>query len=155
GGERSHGCLCEEVWASGTTRRPSSGFGMRLADFSYSDRPRRGRREGPMSERNEQARDAGKIKPIDEWTTGEEAMTGAQESYLHTLAREAGEDVADELTKGEASEKIDELRQKTGRQIGEAAGQTAAKADVRWVGVLKKRAGRCDCPALFVQLAVT
>ena len=42
-------------------------------------------------------------------------MTGAQDSYLHTLARQAGEDVPDEMTKAEASEKIDELREKTGR----------------------------------------
>jgi hypothetical protein len=42
-------------------------------------------------------------------------MTGAQDSYVHTLAREAGENVPDEMTKAEASEKIDELRQETGR----------------------------------------
>ena len=30
------------------------------------------------------------IKDPDDWTTGEEPMTGAQESYLHTLATEAG-----------------------------------------------------------------
>jgi DUF3072 family protein len=55
------------------------------------------------------------IKNPDEWTTGEEPMTGAQESYLHTLATEAGEDVEEDLTKAEASKKIDELREKTGR----------------------------------------
>jgi hypothetical protein len=55
------------------------------------------------------------IKDPDEWTTGEEPMTGAQESYLHTLATEAGEQVEEELTKAEASKKIDELREKTGR----------------------------------------
>ena len=37
-------------------------------------------------------------------------MTGAQDSYLHTLARKAGEDVEENLTKAEASMKIDELR---------------------------------------------
>jgi len=42
-------------------------------------------------------------------------MTGAQRSYLHTLAEEAKEDVDDELTKAEASRKIDELQEKTGR----------------------------------------
>ena len=42
-------------------------------------------------------------------------MTGAQESYLHTLATEAGEEVEEDLTKAEASKKIDELRHKTGR----------------------------------------
>ena len=42
-------------------------------------------------------------------------MTGAQDSYLHTLATEAGENVEEDLTKAEASKKIDELREKTGR----------------------------------------
>lgn len=59
--------------------------------------------------------DAGKIKDPEDWTTGEEPMTGAQDSYVHTLAREAGEEVHEEMTKAEASEKIEELQQKTGR----------------------------------------
>ena len=59
--------------------------------------------------------DSSARKDPEEWTTGEEPMTGAQDSYLHTLAREAGEPVEDELTKAEASKKIEELQQKTGR----------------------------------------
>lgn len=55
------------------------------------------------------------IKDPDDWTTGEEPMTGAQESYLSTLATEAGEEVPPNLTKAEASKLIDELRQKTGK----------------------------------------
>ena len=55
------------------------------------------------------------IKDPDDWTTGEEPITGAQESYLNTLATEAGEEVEEDLTKAEASKKIDELRHKTGR----------------------------------------
>jgi hypothetical protein len=55
------------------------------------------------------------IKDPDDWTTGEEPMTGAQESYLHTLATEAGEEVEPNLTKAEASKRIDELRHKTGK----------------------------------------
>lgn len=55
------------------------------------------------------------IKDPGEWTTGDEPMTGAQRSYLHTLAGEAGERVDDDLTKAEASRKIDELQEKTGR----------------------------------------
>jgi hypothetical protein len=55
------------------------------------------------------------IKDPEEWTTGDEPMTGAQESYLHTLATEAGEEVEPNLTKAEASKRIDELRQKTGK----------------------------------------
>jgi hypothetical protein len=58
------------------------------------------------------------IKDPDEWTTGEEPMTGAQESYLHTLATEAREQVEPDLTKAEASKRIDELQQKTGRGDG-------------------------------------
>jgi hypothetical protein len=50
-----------------------------------------------------------------DWVTGDEPMTGAQASYLETLARRAGEDPGDvDLTKAEASERIDELREKTG-----------------------------------------
>jgi hypothetical protein len=55
------------------------------------------------------------IKDPDDWTTGEEPMTGAQQSYLHTLASEAGTAVPDQLTKAEASKLIDELQEKTGR----------------------------------------
>lgn len=68
-----------------------------------------------MTKKNEPARDRGTIKDPEEWVTGEEPMTGAQDSYLHTLAREAGEEVPQELTKAEASEKIEELQAATGR----------------------------------------
>ena len=60
------------------------------------------------------------IKNPEDWKTGDEPMTGAQNSYLHTLASEAHEGVEDELTKAEASKKIEELRQKTGRGTGSA-----------------------------------
>jgi hypothetical protein len=42
-------------------------------------------------------------------------MTGAQASYLRTLAEEAGEPVDETLTKAEASKRIDELQARTGR----------------------------------------
>jgi hypothetical protein len=54
-------------------------------------------------------------KDPDEWITGNEPMTGAQRSYLKTLSDEAGEPFDDSLTKAEASKRIDELQQKTGR----------------------------------------
>ncbi len=54
-------------------------------------------------------------KNPEDWTTGDEPMTGPQRSYLETLAREAGEDVPADLTKAQASELIDRLQQKTGR----------------------------------------
>jgi hypothetical protein len=50
-----------------------------------------------------------------DWTTGDEPMTGAQKSYLKTLSEEAKEPFDDQLTKAEASRRIDELQQKTGR----------------------------------------
>jgi hypothetical protein len=66
--------------------------------------------------RTQQDADQGNtIKDPDQWTTGDEPMTGAQRSYLHTLAEEAREDVEDDLTKAEASKKIDDLQEKTGR----------------------------------------
>ena len=55
------------------------------------------------------------IKDPADWSTGDEPMTGAQQSYLHTLASEAGETVDDDLTKAEASRRIDQLQEKTGR----------------------------------------
>lgn len=67
-----------------------------------------------MSNRNVPETENDAIKDPAEWTTGDEPMTGAQDSYVHTLARKAGEDVPDEMTKAEASMKIDELREKTG-----------------------------------------
>ena len=63
----------------------------------------------------EQADQGNTIKDPDNWTTGDEPMTGAQRSYLNTLAGEAGEEVSDDLTKAEASKKIDELQDRTGR----------------------------------------
>jgi hypothetical protein len=56
-----------------------------------------------------------------DWVTGDEPMTGPQKSYLNTLAREAGAEVPDDLTKAGASEKIEELQEETGR------GKPAAK----------------------------
>jgi len=50
-----------------------------------------------------------------DWITGDDPMTGAQESYLKTLAEQAHENPpGTELTKAEASELIDKMRQKAG-----------------------------------------
>jgi hypothetical protein len=54
-------------------------------------------------------------KDPSDWVTGGEPATGAQRSYLATLARQAGEEVPDDLDKADASRKIDELQQQTGR----------------------------------------
>jgi hypothetical protein len=62
-----------------------------------------------------------RIKDPEDWTTGDEPMTGAQASYLKTLCEEAGEEFDDSLTKAEASKRIDELQEKTGRGQQNAA----------------------------------
>ena len=54
-------------------------------------------------------------KHPDDWVTGDEPMTGAQASYLRTLSQEANEPFDESLSKAEASKRIDELRQRTGR----------------------------------------
>jgi Protein of unknown function (DUF3072) len=80
-----------------------------------------------MPKRNQQSQDTSRIKDPEEWTTGDEPMTGAQESYLNTLAREANEPVGEEMTKAEASEKIDELQEKTGRGTKQSAAPRGKK----------------------------
>ncbi|MCK0169309.1 DUF3072 domain-containing protein [Jannaschia sp. S6380] len=54
-------------------------------------------------------------KDPDDWTTGDEPMTGAQASYLKTLSEEAGETFDPDMTKAEASKRIDALQERTGR----------------------------------------
>jgi hypothetical protein len=59
-------------------------------------------------------------KDPDEWKTGDEPMTAAQRSYLETLAHDGGETFDEELSKAEASKRIDELRAKSPRVNEEA-----------------------------------
>jgi hypothetical protein len=54
-------------------------------------------------------------KNPDDWVTGDEPMTGAQRSYLKTLCEEAKVDFDENLTKAQASKRIDELQAQTGR----------------------------------------
>jgi hypothetical protein len=69
-----------------------------------------------MSETNSnRAGDPTAEKDPSDWVTGDEPATGAQKSYLETLARQTDEDVPEDLTKADASRKIDELQQETGR----------------------------------------
>ena len=63
----------------------------------------------------EQAEQSNMQKDPDDWTTGDEPMTGAQKSYLATLCEEAKEPFDENLTKAEASKRIDELQEITGR----------------------------------------
>lgn len=55
------------------------------------------------------------LKDPEDWVTGDEPMTGAQASYLQTLSEEAGEEFDPKLSKAEASERIDQLQEITGR----------------------------------------
>lgn len=54
-------------------------------------------------------------KDPDQWVTGDEPMTGAQRSYLKTLCEEAKEEFDETLSKADASKRIDELQERTGR----------------------------------------
>ncbi len=65
------------------------------------------------NDQNDNTSDA--VKDPDEWVTGAKPMTGPQKSYLKTLTREANEEFDENLTKAEASKRIDELQEKTGR----------------------------------------
>ena len=77
-----------------------------------------------MSDRKTQANDqSNTVKDPEEWTTGDEPMTGAQQSYLKTLSDEAGEPFDDTLTKAAASKRIDELQARTGRGQGKTGPQ--------------------------------
>jgi hypothetical protein len=70
-------------------------------------------------------------KPVDEWVTGDEPMTGPQQSYLETLAREAGEEVPADLTKAQASEMIDRLQSTTGRGQDSSSSGSSSSASAR------------------------
>ena len=68
-----------------------------------------------MADQQEELRGSNLEKDPDEWKTGDEPMTGAQASYLKTLSDQADEAFDEALTKAEASRRIDELQQRTGR----------------------------------------
>jgi hypothetical protein len=67
-------------------------------------------------------------KDPDEWVTGDEPMTGAQRSYLKTLSEEAHEPFDENLTKAQASKRIEELQQKTFRGV---SGQRKSSGEKR------------------------
>lgn len=71
--------------------------------------------DGQQSPGSDQLQGSNVAKDPDDWVTGDEPMTGAQKSYLETLTGEAGEELDPSLTKAQASKKIDELQQRTGR----------------------------------------
>ena len=83
----------------------------------------------------EQADRSNMEKRPEDWTTGDEPMTGAQRSYLKTLSEEAKVPFDEKLTKAEASKRIDELQQRTGRGAeGQGQRQKSAEAQTRESG---------------------
>ena len=74
---------------------------------------RRGYRH-PMS-----TNDTSAAKNPDDWATGDEPATGAQLSYLRTLAQDSGREVPEAISKAEASKLIDELQGQSPRVSGE------------------------------------
>jgi hypothetical protein len=68
-----------------------------------------------VSENPKQHPTGNALKDPDNWVTGDEPMTGAQASYLQTLSEEAHEEFDPNLSKADASRKIDELQDRTGR----------------------------------------
>lgn len=49
-----------------------------------------------------------------DWVSGDDPVTGAQESYLKTLSERAHKPVPKPSTKAEASELIDQMKDKAG-----------------------------------------
>jgi hypothetical protein len=74
-------------------------------------------------------------KDPSDWVTGDEPMTGAQRSYLKTLSEEAKVPFDENLSKADASRRIDELQEMTGRGVAkgeqggseDGAGQSSGK----------------------------
>jgi len=95
-----------------------------------------------MSDKKQAHPTANPVKDPDEWVTGEEPMTGPQRSYLGTLAQEAGEAVPEDLTKAEASKKIEELQQETGRGMDAGKAKRGSKKSTsRRSGPLRGKTG--------------
>lgn len=72
-----------------------------------------------LKSKDTQNPDAAADKPIQDpetWATGDDPATGKQMGYIAVMAKEAGEQVPSErgMGKGEASQKIEELKKKTG-----------------------------------------
>ena len=77
--------------------------------------------QNQQDEQNPQ-NDSNTVKSPDEWKTGDEPMTGAQRSYLKTLSDEANVPFEENLTKAEASKRIDQLKQQSDRLAQRSSG---------------------------------
>jgi hypothetical protein len=72
-----------------------------------------------MADQNDTSKIQNPVKDPDNWTTGDEPMTGPQASYLQTLLQQAGreQEFNPEMTKADASKLIDQLQEETGRGV--------------------------------------
>ncbi len=79
-----------------------------------------------MSQQNLPDQSQNPIKDLEDWTTGDEPMTGPQASYLSTLMQQAGrqDDFDPSITKRQASEMIDKLQKEAGRGQGQGSSGT-------------------------------
>jgi hypothetical protein len=91
-----------------------------------ADTPRHPRPPAAESRPRDAGPSGNTVKDPEDWTTGDEPMTGAQRSYLQTLCEEAHEPMDETLTKAQASERIEALQQRTGRGTRHRASRPAA-----------------------------
>ena len=91
-----------------------------------------------------QAEQSNMEKRPEDWTTGDEPMTGAQRSYLKTLSEEAKVPFEEHLTKAEASRRIDELQKRTGRGLEGASSPKSAEQQTRESGETEADAHGAD-----------
>lgn len=77
--------------------------------------------EPEMLGASEPVEDPALEKDPSDWVSGDDPITESQKSYLDTLARQAGEEIPASLSKAEASQHIDRLRTKLGRDGGDEA----------------------------------
>ena len=70
--------------------------------------------DGDINPKVDPAPNSNTEKQPDDWISADDPMTGAQASYLKTLSEECGESDSfqSDLTKAEASKRIDALRSK-------------------------------------------
>jgi hypothetical protein len=79
-----------------------------------TDKSQKQQRPDPKRDRD-LAEGSNVAKDPRDWVTGDEPMTGAQASYLKTLSQETGEEFDANLSKAEASKRIDELKSRDPR----------------------------------------
>ena len=68
------------------------------------------------------------VKDPSEWVTGDEPMTDAQRAFLQNLSERVGVPFDEQLSKAEASKRIDELRGQTGQGGGSNRDEASAGA---------------------------